>query len=473
MADLPDVFAALKAIALAALYPPTVTLSGPLSAGDTLSLTATPPDGPAIVGSYTVQPGDSLAAAAAGLGVAMQNAAGLLGGVTVAVNGAALFIQSLYGAWVITGSVNGAEALAIAAIPESQLSPVSSSMVAVGAGYPLPADLDRVAESISIPSTPPVPQALVTFYAPSGLWQNTTRYPLNWIIRSPAVVTLTASLDVTGTVVTLAGSTPATGQNIALIVGAGIAAKAYVHQATAADTLDTIAAALAGKVSVDTPASATGASISVPAAYALTVRIGGQGIVIKEIMRQNDRFHAMVWAPDPITRDAIAGPLKSALAATTRMTLADGMAARVITRGDFLIDDPEKIGLYQRTLLYDIEYPTTIQAPATAIILPEVDLNSAGAIVSETPTAVAPMPAQINFQLIELNELSGYTLANGTQSLQQCVIIDNLGLARSIQPAIYGNFNVETPVVFTQPGQAIWAIWDGTAWMVASWVGTL
>lgn len=255
--------------------------------------------------------------------------------------------------------------------PVGGISPVAGILVEVGSGWPLPADLDVIAATLGTSSQ----RGLVSVFAPLGYWRNTTRYPPQWQVQTAAVDMVTAT--VSGQTVTI-GGTVSTPQNVAVLVKAGLLPlKPYVYSVQAGDTLNSIAAALAALINADTAASATGAVITVASAAQIKARVGGQGTVIKEVMRQIDRIHMNIWCPSPALGAAVAAPVKAAISGLNFLTLVDQMAARVITCGEYLDDMPEKPGLFRRCIMYDIEYPTTITEPAYEIIVPEEQLDGA------------------------------------------------------------------------------------------------
>ena len=371
MADITDVFNALKSAIIACLYPPTAAVGGTVTTGDVLTLTATSAVGMTIAGSYTVQVGDTTTTIATALATAITNAAGLMGPLNATASGTTITFGNATGAWTVVGSVTGTETLTITQVPTSGVSPIANIKVEVASGEPLASDLDAIAATTT--------RALVSIFEAPSYWRNTTRYFEEWQTSVQPTHTLTATVDTTGTIVTI-GGTVSTTQNIALIVGFGGAAKPYVYQVKATDTLNSIASALAALVNADTPASASGAAITISAAHKLIARVGGVGTVVKEEMRQTTRIFVNFWCPNPTIRDAVSKPVKNALCETHFLLLADGFAARLITCGDLLNDESEKPGLYRRLVMYDIEYPTTLSSPATEIIVPQLQQTGAAGL---------------------------------------------------------------------------------------------
>lgn len=247
--------------------------------------------------------------------------------------------------------------------------PVAGDQITILQGWPLDTDLDHMVASFNA-AVSPVVAALISIYPRPGMYRNTSRYPSNWqeVSRPTHTITLTAS-DVT---VTVGGTAPGSSgpiQNLGLIIGFGSQTQSFVYQTQASDTLASIAAALAALVNAETPASAVGPVITIPAATSITARIGIIGTVARELRRQIERIDISIWCPSPPLRDQIGAPIRTAFAKFDYLTLADGFAARSRAGDDHWLDDPEKAGLYRRCMGFDIDYPTTETMTGTEIIV--------------------------------------------------------------------------------------------------------
>lgn len=218
-------------------------------------------------------------------------------------------------------------------------------------GWPVPANLDADLTAGKIN---------VTVF-PMGTEQNTTRYPLAW--RELPVTAPTLTLTASDDAITV-GGTPSSPLNAAAIVnGVG-----YVYAVQASDTLDSIATGLAALINADTPATSSGVVITIPAAEQLAARVGAVGTVVQEVKRQKKGFQITFWCPTPALRDAIVGPVDSALAAIEFLSLPDGTAGRMIYERSVVSDRVEREGLYRRDLFYSVEYGTTQAKTATQIV---------------------------------------------------------------------------------------------------------
>lgn len=234
-------------------------------------------------------------------------------------------------------------------------------------GWPIPANLnaDLSAGKINVS------------VFPQDVEQRTTRYPRTYQELTTPTVTLT--LTASGTTITT-GGTPATPLNAAALVNG----KAYVYAVQNGDTLDAIATGLAALINADTPASSSGAVITIPAAKQLVARVGGVGTVIRETKRQKRGFQITFWCPTPALRDTVVPPVDKALADIDFLTLPDGTAGWLRYERSPISDRIERAALYRRDLIYSVEYGTTDTADAPQIVA-EL-MNITGGLDPDSPT---------------------------------------------------------------------------------------
>jgi hypothetical protein len=209
------------------------------------------------------------------------------------------------------------------------------------------------------------------FARPTGSSQNTTRFPTDEVVITGPVHTITATVDATGTEVTL-GGTVSTPQNVGIEINRQAA---FVHAVTALDTLDTIAAALATAISAYTPATAVGPVVTIPAATSLAARVGGVGTVGKPVGTQRRTFQITVWAPTPAVRDAAVKIINPLLRGMSRITFPDGTMGMLCYVDDVPDDMTQKENLWVHHLFYAVEYSTVILSQATEIIVVETTLT--------------------------------------------------------------------------------------------------
>ena len=213
---------------------------------------------------------------------------------------------------------------------------------------------------------------------PSGQESNKTRYSTAQKVQ--AVATPTLSLTVTGGVVTVGGVMPIpfTAHNLAVLVNNA----PYIYSIQPSDTLTTIATALASLIAAGVPGTtSSGAAVTLPVGVnAVVGRVGTTGTVSQEWERQAQRIQITIWAPDPVTRNAVSAPIKQALAQIAFFSMPDGYGARVRSVGGAFSDALEKATTYRRDLFYEVEYATTSTSVIATVVAAEVTYD--------TPTGV-------------------------------------------------------------------------------------
>lgn len=206
--------------------------------------------------------------------------------------------------------------------------------------------------------------ANVSVFARNGVERNVTRYPRDDQELSRGAKTLTATVNDQS--ITL-GGTVTTPQNV--VVQTHRASVAYAVQAN--DTLTTIATALATLLAALFPGTTnTGPVVTIPAsahAGIVTARVGVQGVVGREVKRQDKSFQISLWAPTPEVRDSLAKTVDPALAALTFVALADGTKGWIRYEFTIVMDTPSEEGMYRRDLFYTVEYPTMTTEIVTEI----------------------------------------------------------------------------------------------------------
>jgi hypothetical protein len=194
--------------------------------------------------------------------------------------------------------------------------------------------------------------------------RNTTRYQLAQV--DPVVTAPLLALTISGRTVTV-GGTVAAGVNTAIIVGTN----AFTYQTVSADTLSTIATALAALINATyAGTTASGAVITLPNSGPAinAARVGGSASQSIEVGRVEQVFQITVWANTPANRKAIASLIVPALMQSHFLTLADGSAARLILKGQRDDDVPQKELLYRRDIMVTVEYVETASVTATTVV---------------------------------------------------------------------------------------------------------
>ena len=255
--------------------------------------------------------------------------------------------------------------IAGAAYPNGVTQPsVANVPIAVYAGWPTSSRLDP---DLAAGKTH------ITVY-PTATESNTTRFPKDW--KPQTLNTATLSLTVSGQTVTVGGAMPSpfTPHVLSVLVN-GIP---YPYQVLSTDTIASIATALAALIAVGVPGTASaGGVITLPnTARINAARVGITGTSIRELRRQQRVIQITIWSDTPAHRDAVAGPVDIALAATEWLTMPDGFGARLVYRGSPELDSQQKAKLYRRDFLYSVEYATTQTEVDTQITQEQLNISA-------------------------------------------------------------------------------------------------
>jgi hypothetical protein len=225
-------------------------------------------------------------------------------------------------------------------------------------GWPIPANLDQDLASNII--------NISVF--PLDVEQRVTRYPKDWQELPFASPTLTITNS--ATTITVAGA-PSSPLNVAAIVNN----VGYVYAVQLHDTLTSIATGLASLINAGTPATSSGAVITIPGAHQLSARVGAIGTIIRETKRQKRSFQITFWCPTPALRDAIVPPVDAALGDIEFFSLPDGSSGRLLYERSPVSDRVERQGLYRRDLIYSVEYATTDTQSAPQVVTQKINLS--------------------------------------------------------------------------------------------------
>ena len=201
---------------------------------------------------------------------------------------------------------------------------------------------------------------------------NTTRYPRQWL-GSSVQPTLTASAsDVSVTF----GGAGHPGQ----LAGVLINDVSYVYATHAGDTPEIVAANLATAARIDHVVNLSGATLTIPGADNVLVRVVAEAPVMQELRRNEQGFRVTCWCPTPASRDTSTFAIDLLLAGLQFIDLADGTRGRLQYRGTLVFDQSQDALLYRRDLLYDVEYPTVVVALQPAMLFGDLVLNDNASI---------------------------------------------------------------------------------------------
>ena len=191
-----------------------------------------------------------------------------------------------------------------------------------------------------------------------------------WQITAPGAPTITTAVTLNQVVL---GGTVTTPQNVYLLVNG----KGYAYAVQAADTLASIATALAALLHVDFPSvSSSGTTLTIPGAYSVTARIGAVGTAMQELRRQEKQFQISIWAQTPAMRSAVAGAVDVALSISSDLIFPDGSHGILLYSHSVEDDKLQKAGLYRRDLFFTVDYATTQTAAAPQVIAPVTNITN-------------------------------------------------------------------------------------------------
>jgi hypothetical protein len=233
-------------------------------------------------------------------------------------------------------------------------------------GWPLPDQLDLdlqgkmlASDGKTIVANPHGVQPVVSIFPMMGA--TATPYqllPAQSYVIVPAAHGLTAAIS-NGTVA-LSG-TPGAGEYVT-IVADGNRIYSRVGASAAA-----ILAAIRADAAADYPGVlVSGNSITFPTTR-LTVRIGAPATMGEVSHRQKHGVMITVWAPDPISRSALAAAIDNAFKQTVRITLPDTSQALLTYDRTNVIDREQNLNIYRRDLIFQVEYATVTEYQAFEI----------------------------------------------------------------------------------------------------------
>jgi hypothetical protein len=246
--------------------------------------------------------------------------------------------------------------------------------VKLARGWPVPAQLDTDLAAGA---------ANITVYSRGSVERNTTRYPDGFQDVSLSTPTLTATVN--GNQVTIGGTNNQEFvQFVTILIGPRVVVS---YQPSSGDTTATIAAALAAKITAAfATATVVGSTITVPSSAYLVAEVGVTGTQIAEVRRQRTQAQITLWCPTPTIRDNIAKLIEPTLALQTFLTMPDQTAARFRYHNTVVTDQAQKVQLYRRDLIYDVEYATTVTDTATEVT----------AIIQNVAGGLAPALGPVN-----------------------------------------------------------------------------
>ncbi len=96
--------------------------------------------------------------------------------------------------------------------------------------------------------------------------------------------------------------------------------------------------------------------------------IGGTGLILTEVQRQESIFDVHIWAWDDETRILFAALLRAAFSSMNFITFSDTTTGRIKYERQLTTDSEIKFGTFRRTLYYRIQYAEVRADTATQIL---------------------------------------------------------------------------------------------------------
>ena len=149
----------------------------------------------------------------------------------------------------------------------------------------------------------------------------------------------------------------------------------FVYTAQAGDSAALVASALADMVRTVAICGVTLSTLTIPSATTLVARTAGVASVLQELARQEQGFRISVFAPSPLTRDAVCAGISVALASIIFLNLADGCAGRLQYVKTASFDDDQVASIYRRAMTYTVEYATTQVVEGPTMLFGISDVN--------------------------------------------------------------------------------------------------
>ena len=213
----------------------------------------------------------------------------------------------------------------------------------------------------------------VTLFPDNTSGQTVTPYESIWR-GVPPVPTLTGTAI--GSSVSFAGTA-----DLGQIAGVRFGNRTFTYRTVAGDTPGSVAANLAAMIRTNQIVQLVGASLTIPGASDIVVRVTADGLVIREIRRQTHDIRLSFWCPTPGLRDNAVSMVDRLLARHTFIDLPDTSHGRIIYRNTAVFDQSQSAILYRRDLVFSVEYPTLISDTNPSMAFGDLRLNAASAAV--------------------------------------------------------------------------------------------
>lgn len=220
----------------------------------------------------------------------------------------------------------------------------------------------------------------VTIWPRSGMTRDVGPFLTGWKDQQVPVPSMAATVE--GDTATFAGTGAVSGMIAAVLVDR---VAAYTYPLLPGDGPEQVAAALAALVAADRPATASGAALTVPDAFALTARVVSSGTERRELRRLSQSIQISAWAPSGTLRDAVIRMIDEALLEEYRtLALPDGSVATIEYEGTGYDEEARQQPLHRRDLFVSAEYSTARTRSVPGIAVPVVEYETDPAVIRRT-----------------------------------------------------------------------------------------
>jgi hypothetical protein len=261
-------------------------------------------------------------------------------------------------------------------------------------GWPIPAQLDLDVAGQVLTGTPPVPTT-----RPGGKVADISIYPM-----PGADATVFQILDDTYTIVNpnYGLAAPTISGNEITVTGAPVAGEYLTIildnlnvASSSQPTLVAILNDLVTQINVFGPYTATTDgvdSITIDGWAYLTVRQGSVGTLAKVTHRQRHGVMVTVWAPDHVSRTALAAAIDVLIKENLVVTLPDTSQAVLTYERTNLSDEMQAQTIYRRDLIYLAEYATLQQFPGYVITSTQFQIQGGNFYMPTLPPTITTDP---------------------------------------------------------------------------------
>jgi len=247
---------------------------------------------------------------------------------------------------------NAIKAIVVDAVyPNGTLNPsITGTLVKIRNGWPISEILDKDVLAGN---------SQITIFPLGAGDKNVTRFNRIWQESSRNAATL--FVPVTGNQITVNGTVTAQQQAVTVVLNGAAYGYLVLPTDTLADVANGIAAALPSATAAGNVVTVNTQINTLRAAIAVT------GTLALEYKRQQKLFYVSVFCADPETREILGDAVENALGYAVYLNFPDGTFGIINYKAINEQDLFQKNLIYQRDILWSVEYPSMIYESGTEI----------------------------------------------------------------------------------------------------------